>query len=178
MSSSGSEMSDDEYDEAPPPLYQAADYYFDALELGADDSEEAEALYRQAIALLRDGLAPAVPQAGCPVRLPAVPASEAEQGAGQLPPSAVLVSAAHNAVGELLLDRALAGRGGLRAPRTEFEAALRWWPENAAAATSLATMERDGGHFAAAVALFERIAALPLLPESTDGDGDGDGDSG
>lgn len=178
MSSSDSEMSDDEYDEAPPPLYRAADYYFDALELGADDSEEAEALYRQAIALLRDGLAPAVPQAGCPVRLPAVPASEAEQGAGQLPPSAVLVSAAHNAVGELLLDRALAGRGGLRAPRTEFEAALRWWPENAAAATSLATMERDGGHFAAAVALFERIAALPLLPESTDGDGDGDGDSG
>ena len=42
-----------------------------------------------------------------------MPAVEAEQSAGQLPPSAVLVSAAHNALGELLLDRTLAGSGDI-----------------------------------------------------------------
>ncbi len=177
-SSSGS--SGEEEEELPPPLFQAADYYFDAQELDGSDSAAAEALYQQAIAVCEaDGLMmPAIRAVGCPLRLPAVPAVEAGQSAGQLPPSAVLVSAAHNALGELLLDRTLAGSGGLQAPRAEFEAALHWWPDNAAAGISLATIERDSGHFTAAVSLFDRVAALPLPSAPCSGSDDDGAESG
>eukprot|EP01043_Picozoa_sp_COSAG02_P071061 COSAG02_NODE_12835_length_1485_cov_1.989177_1_plen_304_part_10 len=168
-SSSSGEDADEEEEELPPPLFQAADYYFDAQELDGSDSTAAEALYRQVIAVCKAAgdsgggeLVPARRAVGCPLSLPVVPPAEAEQSAEQLPPSAVLVSAAHNALGELLLDRTLAGSGGLQAPRAEFEAALHWWPDNAAAGISLATIERDSGRFTAAVALFDRVAALPM----------------
>ena len=120
-SSSSSEEQEEEEEELPPPLFQAADCYFDAQELDGSDFAAAEALYRQAIAVCKaaaaaaadddddddddddgddggvDGLMPATRAVGCPLRLPAVPVAEAEQSSGQLPPSAVLVSAAHNA---------------------------------------------------------------------------------
>ena len=152
-------------DDAMPPLYRAAEAFFDAQEAGS--AEGAEASYRAAIALCAaGGLAPAAPQRRCELQLPAVPDGEGLDGADELPPRAVLASAAHNALAELILDRALAGcDAAFPQARAEFEAAVRWWPANAAAAVSLATMERDCGRFASAVRLYARAAALPLPAE-------------
>jgi hypothetical protein len=160
-------------EEGVEELIALGELFFSAQESASEG--EAQSLYQQLLAqpLLGARVARGVGE----LRVPLAHVL----GGGQLPPSAVVRSTALNNMGELELDHALAAMGatgtgggssgttGLAAAKELFGQALSCWPENAAAAVSLATMERDAGDFGAAVAWFQAVACLPLTPEPTTG---------